>query len=1028
MLRNLLLRPISVTMLVFALLILGCVSMRMIPVSLVPDMDVPHLSVQVSSPGKSADQVEKDILSLLRSSLVQMSGLVDFRSIAYDGMGSIDLEFEPGSQMDLLFVETNERVDRVWPLLSGVSERPRVVKANTNDIPAFYLDVTLRKPIGTDTDSDMVDYGAIEKVSSDFLGLSSFVRQVVVRQLEQLEEVSMVDVSGAANGQYTIVPDLDKLHRIGWTIEDLESALMEADLDLGGIHVQDGGYLYHVKFETSINGLNDLEEICFNVDGRLFRLKELARISMEPRPRQGLVISDGQEAISLAVIKQPSVRMSELKQAVEKHLKALQDDYPQLRIEIRRDQTELLDFSLENLVSNIVFGILFACVVIMVMMRDLKSALLVILTIPLTLLISLVVFYLLGISINIVSLSGLVLGVGMMVDNSIVVVDNISVRWKLDGCLSDAVVHGTEEVRMPMLSSVLTTCAVFLPLIFLHGTAGAIFYEQAMAVAITLLVAYALAVILLPIYFHWWFSGCSGTGKLNILPSAYFGKMQQSYEKALKWIFRHRFFMWLTYGISAMGIVFLFRFLDKQRFPPVSYSDMLVNIQWNQPISLSSNVTRSSSILGVLGEGVTETTLYVGIQDFLLSHGCDGGMSGSVLYVRCREEKDIAEVKQRVKAYLMSSYPLADYQFSASGNVFDQIFGDNSAPLTASIRPKVGDFFNVDEFKKLCENISDSLGVYGLPLAVSPLMLQNQITYEANVERMALYGVSYEDLRGVLKSVAGGNILLRITDGVEHVPVVFGSSDNGWERRLMETIIPSANGEIPLKVLLERKQTQCLPVLMADRTGVCFPIDFDVKGKDVQKVVDMVEGCVDRTDSFMVSFKGSYFTSRELVKQLISLLIIAILVLYLILSAQFESLVQPCIILSELVVDIFVSLLVLWLLGESINIMSMTGLIVVCGIVVNDSILKIDTINGLRKNGYSLKRAVMEAGRRRLNPICMTSLTTILSVAPFLTRGDMGSDLQFPLSVVVIGGMIAGTIVSILFVPVVYYSIYKGRS
>ena len=176
-----------------------------------------------------------------------------------------------------------------------------------------------------------------------------------------------------------------------------------------------------------------------------------------------------------------------------------------------------------------------------------------------------------------------------------------------------------------------------------------------------------------------------------------------------------------------------------------------------------------------------------------------------------------------------------------------------------------------------------------------------------------------------------------------------------------------------------------------------------------------------------MSFSGSYFSNRGMVGQLVGVLTVALLLLFFILAAQFESLVQPWIILSEIVIDLFGAILVLWLFGESLNLMSMIGLIVVCGIVINDSILKIDTINTLRRNGRSLKRAILEAGRRRLKAIVMTSLTTILAVAPFLARGDMGSDLQFPMSLVIISGMTVGTLVSVLFIPLAYYEIHKPR-
>ena len=218
-----------------------------------------------------------------------------------------------------------------------------------------------------------------------------------------------------------------------------------------------------------------------------------------------------------------------------------------------------------------------------------------------------------------------------------------------------------------------------------------------------------------------------------------------------------------------------------------------------------------------------------------------------------------------------------------------------------------------------------------------------------------------------------------------------------------------------------------LKQIVAGAEGDYYPLDLTPSTKDIPAVMATIRRCVADDDRFEVSFSGSYFSNRNMVGQLVGVLIVALLLLFFILAAQFESLVQPWIILSEIVIDLFGALIVLWFFGVSLNLMSMIGLIVVCGIVINDSILKIDTINTLRRQGVSLKHAILEAGQRRLKAIVMTSLTTILAVLPFLARGDMGSDLQFPMSLVIISGMTVGTLVSVFFIPLAYYEIYKPR-
>lgn len=292
---------------------------------------------------------------------------------------------------------------------------------------------------------------------------------------------------------------------------------------------------------------------------------------------------------------------------------------------------------------------------------------------------------------------------------------------------------------------------------------------------------------------------------------------------------------------------------------------------------------------------------------------------------------------------------------------------------------------------------------------------------------MALYGVSFGDLIATLRNALNENTLFTVTTGNESLPVVIGNNLRSLDDLLGSTFIRTSKAEIPVSVLMRQTMSRDLKNVVAGAEGNYYPLDLAPRSGEVPEVISAIRSCVSADDRFEVSFSGSYFSNRGMVGQLVGVLAVALLLLFFILAAQFESLLQPWIILSEIVIDLFGALVVLRLFGQTLNLMSMIGLIVVCGIVINDSILKIDTINSLRRQGMALRHAIMEAGRRRLKAIVMTSLTTILAVAPFLMRGDMGSDLQFPMSLTIISGMIVGTLVSVFFIPLAYYEIYRPR-
>ena len=305
---------------------------------------------------------------------------------------------------------------------------------------------------------------------------------------------------------------------------------------------------------------------------------------------------------------------------------------------------------------------------------------------------------------------------------------------------------------------------------------------------------------------------------------------------------------------------------------------------------------------------------------------------------------------------------------------------------------------------------------------------ETNIRYVADMEQMAVYKVSYDGLYTRLKELISRNRIFDINDGAQSVPVIVGTDDKENDRILNSTVKNNEGTDIPISYLVKETKGEDYKRLQAGNGGEYYSIDLNANDRDVENVMDFVNEYTHRPKSELsASYAGGYFSSRQMIAELALVLSVALALLYFILAAQFESFIQPLIILLEMVIDVFFVVGVLWLLGESVNVMSMIGIVVMSGIIINDSILKIDTINRLRHGGMPLLRAIMTAGHQRLKPIVMTSLTTILAILPFLQRGDMGSALQYPLSLTLIIGMSIGTIVSLFMIPLFYYLIYNKK-
>ena len=1015
MIRKLIERPIAVSMIVVAILVLGIISSGLIPVSLMPDVDIPKITVQCSLPGASAREVESTVINPLKTQLSRTTSLSEIKCEAVNGSGTITMLFEHGAKIDYIFIEVNEKVDQSIELLPSGMSRPKIIKASASDIPVFFIDVTTQR----------------EDIAS-FVTLSSFVNEVIKKRLEQIPEVAMVDVSGGLSSMVVINPYIERLEAIGKTPEFISEVIQANNVNLGSLNIKDGYYRWSISFDKFIHSADDIGELVTNIDGRVYRLYDLAEIKLVPSNSSGIVRSDGKRALTMAVIKQSTARMDRLSESLESVIDNLESEYPDLSFKVSRDQTMLLSYSIGNLRDNIITGAILAIIIIFFFIRDVRSSMLIVITIPLSLVITLLLLYLLGISINVVSLSGMILGMGMIVDNSIIVIDNITQYRERGYGLKEAACKGAAEVITPMLSSVLTTCSVFVPLIFLSGMAGAMFFDQAMAVSVGLISSLLVSVLVIPVYYVFFFKKESDTlSRINktLAGKSSFSAFEDRYESVLKWVFRHPRIVWSLFLLSVPLSFILYIALEKTQLPPLTRDDTLITVDWNEPLTVEESDRRICSVMGGESNEITYCGIMSGPQDFILSHTEELGSSQSRVYLKVSHSDSLKYVEGLVRERVFCSYPYASVSFSEPSNLFNMIFSDGNPDIVAMISSADGQAPSPERMLSIVNSIEDKIQ----DLNTEPVVWEEQIRLCADPEKMSLYGVGFHDIYKVLKQALSTNEVLTIKDGSAQVSVIL-TDGKGDENLLNRTVVGSVrtennsyeNVEVPLYELLQMQRVRDLKKITSGMHGEYYPVCVNLTdGMNAEVIMNSIEKALMEAGDYNVSFSGEWFESRAMVKELSFIIVISLLLLFFIMAAQFDSFIQPFIILSEIVVDFFGALFLLWVCGAGINIMSLIGIVVMSGIIINDSILKVDTINNMRKNGYGLLRSIMVAGRRRLKSILMTSMTTILGIAPFLVRGNMGADLQFPLSLTIIGGMVLGTLVSIFFIPLFYYEIYR---
>lgn len=1019
MVKFLIKRPIAVLMAFTACFIVGVVTYFSLPVSLLPDIDIPQITVQVSGENSSARELENTMVAPVRRQLMQVSGLSEMRSETRDGSGIIRLSFDFGTDTDLAFIEVNEKIDAAMNNLPRDAVRPKAIKASATDIPVFYLNMTLK---------DEVPYK--ETDGNAFLDMCTLAENVVKRRIEQLPQVAMADMTGVPEKMLRIVPDMGKMESLGMGIADLEEILESNNVEPGSMLVRDGYYEYNIRIASILRTPEDVENIYFNRNGLVMRLGDICSVQTVTRNEMGRSLAGGKRAVTLAIIKQSDENMDNLRSELKETTDYFKKIYPDIEFGITRNQTELLDYTISNLQQNFTLGFLFIFIVAVFFIGDVRSPLVIGITMITSVVISFFFFYIFKISLNVISLSGMILAVGMMIDNAIIVTENVSQYRERGYSLRRAAVAGTSEMITPMLSSSLTTIAVFVPLVFMSGIAGAIFMDEAFSITIGLMVSYFTGIMLLPVLYvlfyrmgirkHNWFTASFK----NLLKNEW---LTRFYDAGIKWVFAHKNTT-MAYAILSIPLcVLMFAVIDKERMPEIDQNETVVSIEWNENIHVDENNRRVNGILAAADSSVEEHTAYVGMQDYMLGTENELSVSEAELYFRTAEPSQIPVLAEQLGAKIRREYPSASVTFSPPVTIFEKLFVTGEPDLVAQLR--VSDRTSTPEaadVRKIEADIARETGY-----APEGTSFRRQMNLVVDRDRLLIYDVSYDEVVRVLRTALKDNQVSTLRSYQQYLPIGIAGREMSVNRILAETLVETnadvTTGErnyIPLRELVSIVPDEDLKEITAGRNGEYIPVNF-YGVRNVPEVMDGVRRAVDNDSRWDVSFGGSFFSNKKMMGELTVILLISVLLMYFILCAQFESFLQPLIVLAEIPIDIAFGLVLLWATGHTVNLMSAIGIIVSCGIVVNDSILKLDSINELRKEGMPLIDAIHTAGHRRLRAIIMTTLTTVFAMVPLLFTSDLGSELQRPLSVAMIGTMMVGLVVSLFVIPLIYWFIYR---
>ncbi|MEN2284244.1 efflux RND transporter permease subunit [Algoriphagus sp. SE2] len=1003
MVRFLLARPIAVFMTFMALIVFSVIALRLLPISLLPPIDVPQIVVKVNYPNASPEAIEQNVLRPIREGMVTLNGLEEMDSKAGSEVGTIRLTFDYSTRMELAYIDVNEKIDRLTNGLPEDLDRPEVIRINTSDIPVARVQV-------------------IPKEGIDEVEVSLLAENVLKKRIEQLPGVSLVDINGKKERIITVSPDMDVLAALGLSQQNVTDAISSGNSDLSGISVKDGQFRYYLRLATRVNSPSDIEQLPVRASsGAIIPMGKLAKVNYETKEMLGYHLFGEREGLVITVHKQASAKMNELMPELKSALELFKTDYPQVDFALTQDQSNLLNAAISNLETSLLFGGMFAFAVLFLFMKDYRLPLIIGVSLPSSLMISFLVFYFFDLSINIISLSGLALGIGMLIDNAIIVLDNITRKREAGLETFEACVEGVNEVMGALISSVLTTLAVFIPLVFLSGISGALFFDQAVAVTTILSVSLGVAFILLPMLYLLLFQ--KSKKDLDKEEGPFFKKVLALYEAGYSRISSSRKLAFITFAILiplGLGISML---LKTEGLPEIEKLDATLEIDWNEPISASENRDRITSLMRVLGGNYLQAESDIGVRQFLLFDG-DNSIQQALIYFLFASQEAKSSQTEILRDYIKENFPEASFTLGDAPNAFDQLF-NSSLPYYEVRWKDLTAKEPVDEEKMdpwliqfPSQNWDRGPG----------LQKESSVVFTLRADKLAVYQIPVSEVQDKIAKLFGSYTITDIKRFGEITPIKLKESNARFEDLLRSTrVAASDSASYNLGEFIDYGYEDHYKYVTADKGGIYQSVYLTEENPDEFQGAIFNWG-IDKNLS--IEATGQYFKDKENLQQLIGILFISVLLLYFILAAQFESFIQPLIVVFTLPLGIGGAFIALFIFGASLNVMSAIGLVVMLGIMVNDAILKIDTINRLRvkydsedsiSSEFALEKALHEAGQIRLKPILMTSITTILALIPIVFSSGLGADLQRPLVYAVIGGLTIGTVTAVYFVPLAYW-------
>lgn len=1006
-------RPVTTLMCIFIVIILGFVSFSKISIDLLPNIEYPVAIVSTSYPNVGSEEIEKLVTRPIEQAIATVENIDTISSISSEGNSIVIVQFNFGTDMNFASLKMREKVDMIKGMLPSEANSPTVLKLDPNAQPIMQLSVSQ---------------------GSDLAKIQAFAEDTIKPALERIEGVASVSISGGYEKEVVINTNAARLKGYGLSIDNVAQILAAENLNLPGGTVKKGSQELFIRNIGEFANLEEIKKVPIPLKtGGIIYLSDIADISFQNKAKTSISKVNGKETINISIQKQSGTNTVKIANQINKQIDKLKSQYSNLQIEKAFDQSEYISKSISNVSNSAVTGAILAVFILYIFLRNIRSTFIIGTSIPISIISTFILIYFNGITLNLMTLGGLALGVGMLVDNSIVVLENIY-RFRQQGYSRvDAAIHGTQEVMISVIASTLTTVAVFLPIAFAQGITAIIFKELALTVTFSLTASLIVSLTLIPMLSSKLLKVDEYQGKHHEGKSKLFSKIYDGFDKTFAFVetkykgllsraLKHRkvtviitiaAFILSMASLAAVGFEF---------FPATDEGQFTVNVELPEGSKVKDSEHALNTIEGKI-KGIAEVKSIFsnagggGTMSFSSSGQNKGSLTVNLIPLkeRNRSTADVVdEVRNLVKDIPGAKINIqaASTSMSASGSAISiKIKGDNLNTLK-----NIG-----NNFKSIIESVD---GTREVKLSLTEGAPEVQV--KINREKASQYGVTAAQLSAQIKAVMDGKVATKYKIDGDELDVtikgddVFSESISNLKQVLIQT---PAGINVPLELIADISIDQSTSSINRENQVRTITVNSDIYGRDLKSITDEISNklsSVNMPEGYTYEMGGENEQMMDAFSDLILALGLAVILVYMILAAQFESLIHPFTIMFSVPLAFSGGIFGLFITRRTFSVPAFIGLIILAGIVVNNAIVLIDYIKTRRGKGEGREEAILNAGPTRLRPILMTTLTTVLGLVPMALGIGDGAEIQAPLATVVIGGLTLSTLLTLVIVPVIY--------